>query len=437
VEAGIEVLIIFGLVLLNGFFSGAELAVLTAKRNRLEQSAEAGSKGAKAALALLTDTNRFLSAVQIGITGVGTLAAAYGGANIVRDFSGWLSTSRLPMVVRYRDGLALALVTGSIAFASLVLGELVPKRVALAYAEGLAKLVSLPMLLLSYVATPFIAVLGFVTTLVLRVLRISVSGEPLVTLDDIAHLVETSREQGVLHAGEEGVLLEALQLRTRRARDIMRSRVDIDAIDVETPAEEIFGVAAMAGFSRLPVYEGDLDHIIGFVYNKDLFLQQHLRRDANVRRLLRQPLFIPESLTLEKLLVAFQEHRTQLAIVLDEFGGTRGLVTFEDVLEELVGEIHDEHRRDEQHAIVQRDEQSWLVDARVTLHDLLEKLPKGISLGPASGDATTVAGLAMHILENIPQVGQTLTAGDATLEIVDMDGPRIDRVLLSLPAKQV
>ncbi len=434
-EAYVEILIILGLILLNGFFSGAELAILKAKRNRLEQDSEEGSRGAKAALTLLGDTNRFLSAVQIGITGVGTLAAAYGGANLVRELSEWLSLTPGTVVARYSYAIALAVVTGSIAFGSLVLGELVPKRLALGYAETLAKFVSLPMLLLSYVATPFVVVLGFVTNAVLWVFRVKDNGEVLVTVDDIAHLVETGREQGVLRLAEEDILLEALQLRTRRVRDIMRPRVDIDAVDVETPVDEIIGVVAMSGFSRLPVYEGSADNILGFVYNKDVLQQLYLKRKIDIRKILRKPLFIPESLTLERLLVAFQSERTQLAIVLDEFGGTRGMVTFEDVLEELVGEIHDEHRHDDEQEVVRRDENSWLVDGRVGIHDFLEHLPEKTSLGDAASDVNTVSGLVMTVMESVPSVGDRAETGDVSIEIVDMDGPRIDRLLISLTPK--
>lgn len=434
-EAYAEILIIFGLILLNGFFSGAELAILTAKRNRLEQASEDGSRGATAALWLLGDTNRFLSAVQIGITGVGTLAAAYGGANLVREFSDWMSLAPGTFAARYSYAISLAVVTGSIAFGSLVLGELVPKRLALAYAETLAKFVSLPMLLLSYVATPFIVVLGWVTSTVLWVLQVKDEGESRVTVDDIAHLVETGREQGLLRDGEEDILLEALQLRTRRVRDIMRPRVDIDAVDVETPIDEIIGVVAMSGFSRLPVYEGSADNILGFVYNKDVLQQMHLKRTIDIRKILRKPLFIPESLTLERLLVSFQTERTQLAIVLDEFGGTRGMVTFEDVLEELVGEIHDEHRHDDEHLIVQRDENSWLVDGRVGIYELLEALPEKTSLGETASGMNTVSGLVMSVLESVPSVGDKGVSGDVTIEIVDMDGTRIDRLLISLQPK--
>jgi putative hemolysin len=251
-------------------------------------------------------------------------------------------------------------------------------------------------------------------------------------MDDIEHLIETGKQQGVLEATEHEVALEALQLRNRRVRDVMRPRIDIDAVDVETPAQEVVGTVAMSGFSRLPVYEGDLDHIVGFVYNKDLFQQFYLGRDIELRRMLRQPLFIPENLALDRLLLIFQERQTQLAIVLDEFGGTRGMVTFEDVLEELVGEIHDEHRRDDEQRIVQRDECSWLVDGQLPVHDLLEQLPEGMRLDADAKSASTVAGLVLASLNELPKIGDAVVCGDVQIEVVDMDGTRIDRLLVIL-----
>ncbi|MBX3434744.1 MAG: HlyC/CorC family transporter [Pirellulales bacterium] len=423
-----EVLIILGLVLLNGFFAGAEIAVLTARRNRLDQAARGGSRTAQAALTLLKDTSQFLSTVQVGITGVGTFAAAYGGVSLVERLSERLANSSITLVARNAGGVSLALVTCLIAFASLVLGELVPKRIALVYAERLAQFVALPMRLLSIVTRPAVALLSFVTTAVLILLRVNDAKESPVTVDDIQHLLRTGMAQGVLEPTEQEVALEALRLRTRRVRDVMRPRIDIDAVDVDTPADEIVGVVAMSGFSRLPVYDGDLDHIVGFVYNKDLFQQSFLRRNINLRKMLRQPLFIPESLTLDRLLLLFQERRTQLAIVLDEFGGTRGMVTFEDVLEELVGEIHDEHRRDEEQRIVPRGELSWFVDGQLPLHELLDHLPPDTTLGPDAGATSTVAGLILASLAEFPKAGDVVACGHVLFEIVDLDGTRINRL---------
>lgn len=432
VETAFEILVILGLTLVNGFFAGAEIAVLTARRNRLQETAESGSKTAAAALTLLKDTNRFLSTVQVGITGVGTFAAAYGGVYLVHQLADWLGTSSFELVARYSSAVSLVLVTGSIAFVSLVLGELVPKQLALNSAEKVAQFVAIPMLMLRTVARPAVAVLSLASHIVLTLLRVQPAEELRVSVADIEHLIETGKAQGVLKATEREVALEALQLRNRRVRDVMRPRVDIDAVDVETPSQEVVGAVAMSGFSRLPVYEGNLDHILGFVYNKDLFLQHYLGREIELRRILRQPLFVPETLPLDRLLVLFQERRTQLAIVLDEFGGTRGMVTFEDVLEELVGEIHDEHRRKERQRIVARDDGSWLVDGQTPLHDLIDYLPNSVRLPKDALAASTVAGVMFNSMKEVPQVGDVANCGDLRIEVADMDGVRIDRLLVSI-----
>jgi putative hemolysin len=431
----LELLAILALTLLNGFFACAEIAVLTARRNRLEQSAAAGSSAARAALILQADTGRFLSTVQVGITGVSTFAAAYGGVRLVSQVSHGLSQAGVPWLARNSDAVSLAVVTGAIAFLSLVLGELVPKRLALAYAESLARIVALPMWVLSVVARPAVALLQGVTAAILWMCRVRPGVGDAVTIDDIEHLLESGVEQGVLQQTEQEVALEALQLKTRRARDVMRSRTDIDAVDIDTPSSEVVGAVAMSGFSRLPVYEGDLDHVLGFVYNKDLFQQVFMGREIDLRRMLRDPLFIPENLALDRLLLRFQERRTQLAIVLDEFGGTSGMVTFEDVLEELVGEIHDEHRLDEHQRVVQRDANSWYIDGLLPLHDMLAHLPAGTKLSPESRGVSIVAGIVVAAIEDLPKIGDVVQCGDLRIEVVDMDGKRIDRVLLTIAAE--
>jgi putative hemolysin len=426
-----ELFIILALILLNGFFAAAEIALLTSRRNRLETAAAGGSRSAKAALHLLGDTSQFLSTVQVGITGVSTFAAAFGGVSLVARLSESLSDSPIPFLANNSHALALTVVTGGIAFTSLLLGELIPKRFALAYAEGLAQFVAIPMRILSIVARPFVVVLGHLTTLSLRILGVKAT-EQEVSVDDIQHLLKTGKEQGVLEETEHEVALEALKLRNRRVRDIMRPRIDIDAVDIETPAHEVVGSVAMSGFSRLPVYDDDLDHIVGFIYNKDLFQQTYLGREIELKRIMRQPLFIPESLTLDRLLLRFQERRTQLAIVLDEFGGTRGMVTLEDILEELVGDIHDEHRRDDEQLVVRRDDGSWLVDGMLPIHDLLDYLPEGVEPAEEAKGTSTVAGLVLRSLEDLPKIGDKVTSGQLEIEVIDMDGTRIDRLLVTV-----
>jgi putative hemolysin len=290
-------------------------------------------------------------------------------------------------------------------------------------------------MVLSLAARPFVAMLTFVTGAVLRLLRIDPHAEATVSVADIEHLLEEGKEQGVLLETEHEVAFEALQLRNRRVRDIMRARIDIDAVDIDTPADEVVGVIAMSGFSRLPVYEGNLDHIIGFLYNKDVFQQFYLGRQIELRKMLRSPLFVPETLALDRLLLALQENRTQLAIVLDEFGGTRGMVTLEDVLEELVGEIYDEHQREERALIVPRGDRSWLVDGQTPILELLEHLPAGVTMDCNPADFTTLGGLVLTVLERLPEVGEHVVCGDLDIEVVDMDGTRIDRLIVTVARK--
>ena len=210
----------------------------------------------------------------------------------------------------------------------------------------------------------------------------------------------------------------------------MRPRIEIDALDVDTPPDEVIGAVAMAGFSRLPIHEGDLDHIIGFVYTKDLLLRQHMGWPIELRKLVRPALLVPESLSIGKLLERFRVKRTQMAIVLDEFGGTEGLVTMEDVLEELVGEIHDEHRNQRQHAIIARDDSSWYVDGGMPLHELLERLDLGQRRDSLPAEVSTVAGLVFSLLGRIPAPGDRVVWAGLTLEVAAMDGRRLERVLI-------
>jgi putative hemolysin len=251
---------------------------------------------------------------------------------------------------------------------------------------------------------------------------------PSVSVDDIEHLLEAGRAEGVLEAVEQSVAAEALRLGERTVRDIMRPRIDLDALDIETPAGEILGAIAMAGYSRLPVYEGSLDHILGYVSIKDVLRNTFLGWPIELKKMLHKAVFVPETMPLDRLLELFQKEKNQLAIVLDEYGGTEGMVTLEDVLEELVGEIHDEHRREEQHAFMQREDGSWLVDGGASVEDLAKRLE--LKLGATSREYSTVSGLVLAELERIPVAGDVVRWQGLVVEVVDMDGRRIDKLLV-------
>ncbi len=426
-----EILLILVLILANGLFAAAEIAIIAARRGRLEQRAAEGSRGAQWAIDLSRNPDVFLPTVQIGITLVGAFGAAYGGRQIVDDLSAWLAQMPWHWVRRHADGIGLTVFVACFTYASLILGELVPKRISLRRAEGLAIFVAPIMKFIAAVARPLVWLMGASTNAVLWLLRLGTSREPSVSLDDIEHLIDTGTAEGVVEPLEKRVALGALRLGERTVRDIMRPRIDLDAMDADTPSEEVMGTAAMAGFSRLPVYEGDLDHVLGFVHIKDLFRQYYLGWPMELRKLLHPALFVPESMTLDRLLELFQEKHNQLAIVLNEYGGTEGMVTLEDVVEEIVGEIRDEHRRHEEQKFVERDEHSWLVDGSLSIADLNERLDLPRDETSEGRGFSTIAGLIMDQLGHIPSIGDTVAWNGLGLEVVDMDGQRIDRVLIS------
>ena len=424
-----ELLVVLVLILANGFFSGAEMAIVASRRGRLRALAEKGDHRAQAALDLASSPDRFLPTVQIGITLVGTLAAAYGGDRLVSELTTWIADHASPRIAAVARPIALTVFVMLLSFVTLLLGELVPKRLALRRAETFARVAAPVMQLVAWVTRPLVWGMSAATSAVLLMLGAGKQTEPSVSVDDIEHLLETGRAEGILEAVELSVASEALRLGERTVRDIMRPRIDVDALDIETPQGEIIGAIAMAGYSRLPVYEGSLDHIIGYVSIKDALRHAWMGWPIELRKILHRPIFVPETMPLDRLLELFQKERNQLAIVLDEYGGTEGLVTLEDVLEELVGEIHDEHRQADGHPFVQREDGSWLVDGSVAVDDLVDRF--GLKGDPLPRDYTTISGLVLAELERIPAAGDVVTWRGLRIEVVDMDGRRIDKLLVA------
>jgi putative hemolysin len=429
-----EFFIILALILANGFFSGAEMAIVASRRGRLRQLADAGDASAAKALELASSPDRFLPTVQIGITLVGTLAAAYGGDRVVDKLAEAIRASAPAQIAAMADTIALTAFVGLLSYFTLVVGELVPKRLALRSAEPVARIVAPVMMAVATIAKPLVWLMGVSTWAVLFLLRAHRQQGPSVSVDDIEHLLETGRAEGVLEAVEQAVAIEALRLGERTVRDIMRPRIDIDALDIATPSEQVLGAIAMAGYSRLPVYDGSLDQILGYLSIKDVLRQNWMGWPIELPKLLHRPLFVPESMTLDRLLELFQKQRNQLAIVLDEYGGTEGLVTLEDILEELVGEIHDEHQAEASQALVEREDGSWLVDGGLSIDDFGERV--GIKTDGESRDYSTIAGLVLSLLERIPSVGDTTSWRGFSIEVVDMDGRRIDRLLIHRTPKE-
>ena len=310
-----ELVIVIALVLANGLFSGAELAIVASRRGRLRSLADDGDDAARAALQLAANPDRFLPTVQIGVTLVGTLAAAYGGERLVGKMRASLAAA-FPDLAAAAEPIALTAFVLGLSFFMLLVGELVPKRLALRHPETFARLAAMPIAWLSWVAAPLVWGLNTATAATLWLLGQRTREEPTVSVDDIEQLLETGRAEGVLEAVEQAVAAEALRLGERTVRDIMRPRIEIDALDIDTPASEILGAIAMAGYSRLPVYQGSLDRIIGYISTKDILRTSWMGWPIELGKLMRRPVFVPETMPLDRLLGLFQKYGFLLCCLL-------------------------------------------------------------------------------------------------------------------------
>ncbi len=422
-----ELLAIFLLLLLNGFFAAAEIAIVAARKGRLKQLAAGGDRKAAAALDLHENPSRFLPTVQLCLTVIGTAAAALGGARLVTAVTPALTT----VFGGAAEKVAFVAVVLGITFFEVLIGEIVPKRLALRDPSGLARLVALPMAFVAKIVWPVVWAMEHATNALLRMVGFKPEDKAPWHLEDFEQALDEGVADGTLEHVEKQVAKGALRLGERVVHDIMHPRVDIDGLALDTPANEILGAVAMAGFSRLPVYDGDLDHIVGFVHVKDVLRQVQLGWSLDLAKLVRPALLVHEGLTLDKLLLRFREERTHMAVVIDEHGGTEGIVTLDAVLEELVGDIGEGAKLDAANAIVQRADGTWLVDGAENIEDVLEQLgAKGVKL-PALRGYTTVAGLALEQFGRIPKVGDAVAWEGFRIEVLDMDGARIDRLLFA------
>ncbi|HET9221800.1 MAG TPA: hemolysin family protein [Roseiflexaceae bacterium] len=426
---GTELIIILILTVANGFFSGSEIAIVSARRSRLEAQAATGNRGARQALALADTPDRFLATVQVGISLIGTFAAAFGGARIGDVLAVWLGS--FPTIAPYAETVALAIVVLLITYLSLVLGELVPKRLALQHAERIAVIAAPVMTGLATVARPLVAVLSFSVNLVLRLLGQHRAVDSPVTQEDIVYMVAEGATSGTVEANEARFIERVFQFTDRPVRKAMTPRTEITAVELDTPWPQIVNTFLASGYSRLPVYQGSLDHIVGILHVKDAMrVLATSSDDANIMQLLRPVTFVLESQHIDDVLTMFRRQGTHLGMVIDEYGQVDGLVTLEDLLEELVGEIRDEYDQSEDPPFVKREDGSWLVDAMQAYDTVQQRLGLPDDLELPDAGFTTLAGLIMARLNRIPRVGDKVALGEFTLEVVDMDGRRVDKVLV-------
>jgi len=423
-----QVIIILLLIVVNGLFAMSEMAIVSARKARLRQRADEGDHKAQAALELAETPNRFLSTIQIGITLIGILAGAFGGATLAKDLGAYLG--RVPALKPYGEAISLAIVVLVTTYLSLVIGELVPKRLALNNPERIAAVVAAPMRALSVVAYPAVRLLSLSTELVLRILGTRPSTEPPVTEEEIKVLLEQGTEAGVFQEVEQDMVESVLLLDERRVASLMTPRPEIAWLDIDDPPEEIRRKLIASPYSRFPVCQGSLDNVLGEIEARDLLARSLCGEPFDLRAMLRKPLYVPETMPALKVLEAFKKSGTQIALVVDEYGSIQGLVTLKDILEAIVGDIPSAEELAEPQAI-QREDGSWLLDGMLPIEEFKELLGIDELPGEGQGLYQTVAGFVIAQLGRIPVAADHFEWGGLRFEVMDMDGNRVDKVLVT------
>jgi putative hemolysin len=419
-----EISVILLLLLLNGFFSLSEMALVSSKRSRLQALAGQGKRGASSALALLEDPTTFLSAVQIGITLIGLVTGIYSGATLAERLAETILVFGVPS--RYAEEIAFVVVVIIVTFVSLIIGELVPKRVAMSHAETLAIHVAPIMRIFAKTMAPGVWVLRSTVNLVLKILPVSSAPQAAVTEDDVRALVAEGTHAGVFLASERRLLEGVMALADRKVGSIMVPRQDVIWLDLDEPLESVWQQAKASGHARFLVARGKLDNLLGTITLADLSEALH-RGHLDPDKHLQQPLHIPDSISVLQLLDQFQRSSSHLGIVTDEYGDIEGIATPIDILKAIAGELPELGSRERPDAL-QRGDGSWLVDGHMPIEELQRRLGRRDMVGR---DYHTVAGFVLARLGRIPKAGDTLTWRDLKVEIMDMDGMRIDKVLLS------
>ncbi len=424
-----ELLVLLLLILISGVFVLSEMAVVSARRARLQQWSDEGRAGAGAALALAHSPAHFLSTTQIAITVITILTGALGEATLSERLAD--SFSQVQWLQPYAHSLAFWIVVIGIAVCALVLGELVPKRLALINPEGVASAIARPMEVLTKAMFPLVRLMSFVTELVLKLLGVRVSVDAPVTEEEINVLMEQGAEAGVFEKHEQAIVSRVFRLDDELISSVMTPRGDIVFFDLNEPFEINREKLLHSGHSRFVVCRGSLQDVVGILRAKTLLDAAFAGKPLDFASDVAKPLFVPDTLTMIELLGAFKQHRQHLALVIDEYGEVQGLVTMNDIMEALVGDVasaDDSAGAD----IVQRDDGSWLVDGAMVIERFKEAIGLDQDLADEDGHSyRTLGGLAMKVLGRVPQVGDRFLSGGLRFEVIDMDQNRVDKLLVS------
>lgn len=424
-----EILIVFLLLLANGVFAMAEIAVVSSRKARLKKLSDDGSARAKVALALAEEPTRFLSTVQIGITLVGILAGVFGGARFADRLAGWL-TEQAPVLGDYAEALSITGVVGVITYFSLIIGELVPKRIALNNPELKAMVLAAPMNALSRFALPFVWLLTVSTNGVLKLFGFTAEKDAPPSEEEVSHLIEQGTLAGVFHKAERAMVEGVLRLDERAVAEIMTRRDSIVWLDIADTDDVNWRKIVASGHSLFPVYEGSTDHVLGMVSVKALWANAAIGLGNRLRDHLTQPLYVPQTSNAVQLLDIFKKSGKHLALVTDEFGSIQGIVTLIDVMEAIVGDLPEPGDRLGPQA-VQRDDGSWIVDGRMEIDELKRLFKLDALPGEEDGDYRTLGGFVLDRLGHIPVESESVEWAGWKFEVIDMDRHRVDKVLVS------
>lgn len=421
-----EILIILVLILLNGVFSMAEIALVSARKARLESQASKGDARAKEALDLANHPDTFLSTVQIGITLIGILTGIYSGEALTNHIAAFFA--KFQFLAAYSNGLATAVVVIVITYFSLILGELLPKRIGLSRPEAIAKLVAGPMKLISRITHPFIWLMSKSTHVLSKLLNVQ-QNDTQVTEEEIKAIISEGTEQGTIEEAEQEIIERVFHLGDRNITSLMTHRSDIVWFDVNDNEASIKEKIVMEPHSIYPICDGSIDNIKGVVSIKDLYITNDL---TLFKHIMKPALFVPENNTAYRVLERFKEGRLHSCFIVDEYGSVLGMITLNDILEAIVGELPQPDIQD--YEIVKREDGSYLVDAQIPFYDFLSRFEMTDWMHEGEQEFNTLAGFILHKLERIPHTGDTLEWKGFRFEIIDMDSLRIDKILVTISA---
>lgn len=423
-------LVVFLLLLVNAFFVSAEFAIVRARKTRIEQLNKEGNVDAKLALKALDDVNFFIAAVQVGVT-IASIGIGWFGSPTVEKMLtpilDYIPSGQIYIAQVITAICAFVVVT----FLHVIIGEQVPKCIALQYPEKISLYVAKPMNLFMTISKPFVWVLNKSCNVILKILRIPInpSLKTVHTIDDLDMFVENSYDEGVLNETEKDMFHNVLQFSDLTAHEVMTPRTDMVCVHIDTPIEELNKIATENQYTRYPVYDGDIDHITGLVHVKDLFMLSLKNEICPINKIIRKIPLVPETITLDKLVKIFKKQRAQMAVVVDEFGGTSGIITLEDVLEEIFGDVQDEFDIDEETDIKEVGQNRYVANGTMRLDELAKffDIPEE---DLEVEDVDTIAGLVVKELERIAKVGDKVDYGNFTFSVKEIDGARITKIQL-------